>query len=106
MISVTARRSAKSNQGIGHYARNDKESSVGNEVETHNSDCTGHRGNFGKIIRSNKRTLSSLREKSRDMTDQINSLYFDFESLEMFKYLSFLQSVSFRHLSRSFRSYN
>lgn len=54
-------------------------------------------------IRSNSRTLSSLGEKSRDITDQISSAHSDFESSKM--NLPHLRSVSFRHLSRSFRSY-
>lgn len=57
-------------------------------------------------IRSNSRTLSSLGENSRDMTDQISSLHSDFESSKMVKGSSHLRSVSFRHLSRSFGSYS
>lgn len=57
-------------------------------------------------IRSNSRTLSSFGEMSRDMTDQISSLHSDFEIPKTVKGSSLLQSVSFRHLSSSFRSYS
>jgi len=57
-------------------------------------------------IRSNNRSLSSLGEKSRDMTDQISSLHSDFESPKTVKGSSLFQSVSFRFLSSSFRSYS
>lgn len=55
------------------------------------------------MIRSDSRNLSSLGEKSRDITDQICSAHSDFESSKM--NLPHLRSVYFRNLSRSFRSY-